>query len=72
MIHPYYAFLLEENFKYCEIHDNKAVWDLPRSCQYPIQMKEEKSTNYHILNRKTNEINGKGWKCSKKTKALQQ
>ena len=29
LIKPNNAFVLEENFKYCEIHDNKAVWDIP-------------------------------------------
>jgi hypothetical protein len=32
------AFLLEENFRYCEIHDKKAVWDVPKSCQSPVYL----------------------------------
>jgi hypothetical protein len=60
------AFLLEENFKYCEVHDNKAEWDLPRSCQIPLSIQTQTELKFHILNKKSNEINGKGWKCSRK------
>ena len=48
------------------MHDNKAIWDLPRSCQIPLTIQLQIESKYHILNKKSNEINGKGWKCSKK------
>jgi hypothetical protein len=35
---PTTAFLLEVNFRHCEIHDNKAVWDLPKGGQSPVNL----------------------------------
>ncbi len=48
------------------MHDNKAVWDLPRSCQIPLTIQPQTESKYHIRIKKSNEINGKGWKFSKK------
>ncbi len=48
------------------MHDKKAVWDLPRNCQIPLTIQPQTESKYHILNKKSNVINGKGWKCSKK------
>ena len=67
---PATAFLLEENFRYCEIHDNKAVWDLPKSCQSPVSLQTPLDSKFHILNKKSNEINGKGWSCTRKISEL--
>ena len=27
------AFIIRDSFKFCEIHENRAIWDLPNSCQ---------------------------------------
>ena len=27
------AILVRDQFKFCEIHDNKAIWDIPESCK---------------------------------------
>ena len=64
IIRPSTAFLLEENFRYCEIHDNKAVWNLPKSCQTPLAIQPIINSKFHILNIKSNVINGKGWSCT--------
>jgi hypothetical protein len=46
------AFLLEESFKCCKVHDNKAVWNLSRSCQIPLTIQPQTESKYHIANKK--------------------
>ena len=58
--------IIEDKFKYCRVHENKAVWDLPRSCSPIIEIPVSDPSLFHILTKRTNLINGKGWKCSVK------
>ena len=60
------AFKVKDKFKYCEVHGTKAIWDMPESCAKPIQIDAGKKEIFHIISKKSNEIEGKGWKCFKK------
>jgi hypothetical protein len=46
------AFLFEENFKYCEIHDNRAVWNLPKGYQTTLAIQPIINSKFHIRTRK--------------------
>ena len=58
--------IIEDKFKYCKVHENKAVWDLPRRCSPVIEIPVSDLSLFHLLTKRTNLINGKGWKCSVK------
>ena len=64
-ISPAQGILINGNFKYCETHNNKAIWDLPDSCKHIIDTEITTTEEFHVLERKTNEINGNGWQCMK-------
>ena len=65
------AFLIKDKFKFCEIHENKAIWDLPNSCTFEELGLETKKDFYFVLNELTNPISGKGWRCSKKIRTVE-
>ena len=62
------AFIIRDSFKFCEIHENRAIWDLPNSCQTETMTigTTTQERGYYVLNQLTNMVNGKGWRCSKK------
>ena len=59
------AIKIHDKFKFCEIHDNKAVWDIPESCQINNQFNQERQTpqSFYVLSKKSNEVSGTGWLC---------
>lgn len=61
-----YAFKISDEFKYCETTENKAIWDLPESCKTPLIINTNEQKVFHIISKKTNEVSGKGWYCSKR------
>ena len=63
---PSYALKIKDKFKFCEIHKNKAIWDLPESCQYKTENKQQKDQYYNVLIKDDMIINGFGWMCTKK------
>ena len=58
------AIRVKDNFRFCEIHDNKAIWALPESCAVQDIPMETVSSNYYVLSKLTNEVDGRGWFCS--------
>jgi len=59
------AIKIHDKFKFCEIHDNKAVWDIPESCQINNKFNQERQTpqSFYVLSKKSNEVSGTGWLC---------
>ncbi len=64
------AIKVQDKFKFCELHDNKVIWDLPDSCRFDTIHTKHNQDNYAILSKKTNEVTGPGWHCSKTKKSL--
>ena len=60
------AIKINDNFKFCEIHDNKAVWDIPESCRSgnTLENPHHSKSTYYVLNKRSNEVAGKGWYCT--------
>ena len=54
-----------DNFKFCEIHHNKAILSLPDSCTSETAKIEKHKSEYYIITKEINEVAGKGWFCSK-------
>ena len=60
------AFLIKDNFMYCETHNNPAIWDLPDSCRIQPRVEKTESLYYYsILSQLTQVVSGSGWFCSK-------
>ena len=57
---------IKDEFKFCEIHDNKAVWDIPESCKLDSAINHQQNTQqaYYVLNKRSNEVSGQGWYCT--------
>ena len=52
------GILINDSFKFCEIHDNKMIWSMPESChteQVPLDNTREQ---YYALTRMQNEVGG--------------
>ena len=60
------AFKVAEKFKYCETHQNPAIWDLPDSCVIQPKLEAAETADYFILSQKTQPVSGNGWFCAKK------
>lgn len=59
-------FTLNADFKFCKIHENRAVWDLPDSCQTPTVLNKQSDRYYYVLKELTYPVSGTGWHCSMK------
>lgn len=58
---------LNSDFKFCEIHENRAVYrDLPDSCQTPAVLNKQSDRYYYVLKELTYPVRGTGWHCSMK------
>ena len=58
------AIRIRDKFKLSEIHDNKAIWDIPESCKINHKPAHNVRSDYYILSKLTNEVDGRGWYCT--------
>ena len=58
------AIRIKDSFRFCEIHDNKAIWALPESCTVQDTPMETGNNKYYVLSKLTNEVDGRGWYCT--------
>ena len=65
---PAQAIKIHDRFQYCEIGQNRVVWDIPESCRDGQPSATSASLfKADILNKKSNEVSGEGWYCQSKT-----
>ena len=64
IVSPTECIRIKDDFQYCEVHDNKAIWDLPESCTNNIKREEQNEGWFSVLDEQTNPVNGQGWECS--------
>ena len=38
---PSVSFKINGTFHFCEVHENRAIWDLPESCQFRMETKQQ-------------------------------
>ena len=65
-----HSFLIRDNFMFCEIHGNKAIWDIPDSCQYDTKIDKLRDQYWDILIKDDMVIRGAGWICKKQKTVL--
>ena len=58
------GILIKDSFKFCEIHDNKAIWAMPESCRTENVPLQSIRSEYYALTKLTNEVDGTGWFCT--------
>ncbi len=63
---PSVSFKINGTFHFCEVHENRAIWDLPESCQFRMETKQQPDQYCYILEKDDMVIQGKAWKCSQK------
>ena len=58
------SILIKDKFKFCEVHNNKAIWDIPNSCKNLFTPTTNNPDQYYyILNKRSSIIEGKGFNC---------
>ncbi len=65
------GILIKDAFKYCEIHDNKAIWAMPESCRTENVPIQNIQSEYYALTKLTNEVDGRGWFCTMQHRTAQ-
>lgn len=59
------ATRITDNFKYCEVYDNRVILDITDTCKQSTLIQDDKKISLHILNQRTNMISGIGHQCKK-------
>ena len=56
--------LINDRFKFCEVHNNKAIWDIPNSCHFTFAPSTTVQDNYYyVLNKLSSTVEGNGYNC---------
>ena len=64
IVNPTNSIRVKDNFQYCEVHDNRAIWDLPEICTNNIKRDANTEKWFTVLDEQTNPVSGQGWECS--------